>query len=83
MDHRRRRCGCARTRNGNCLNDGGFDSHESAQTNATLANVFVIGGAAVVAAGIVLFVTAPDDESPETALRIEPFGPGVALRGAM
>ena len=46
----------------NVCDDIGFDLVKDAQSNATLANVFVGVGVAAVAAGAVLWFTAPDPE---------------------
>ncbi len=64
----------------NSCSDPGFELHESAQSNATLSNVFVFGGAALVAAGVVIYVVAPSDRE-ETALTISPRANGVSLHG--
>lgn len=49
---------------------------DSANTKATLATAFVIAGAAIAGAGIVLYVTAP---SSEHAVAVTPTGTGVSL----
>jgi serine/threonine-protein kinase len=54
--------------------------HEDAQTAATLSNVFVIGGAALVATGVVLYLTAPSAERSQAALHIGPTGAALSLQ---
>ncbi len=53
-----------------CTTQQGFDDSHSANTFATLSNVFVIGGIVVAGAGAVLWITAPKEnrsESPRAA----------------
>jgi hypothetical protein len=56
-----------------------YTLHEDAQSAATLSNVFVIGGAALVATGVVLYLTAPTAESAQATLRIAPTGAELSL----
>ena len=58
----------------------GFEAHESAQTSATLANVFVIGGGALVAAGLVLYFTAPKPEHASAQLRLGPSSASLSVK---
>jgi hypothetical protein len=60
-----------------------IELHNAAQDSATLANVFVIGGAALVGAGIVLYFTAPKKETPSVALRGLPGGAELSVSGAL
>jgi serine/threonine-protein kinase len=60
-----------------------FKLHEAAQDAATLSNVFVIGGAALLGAGIVLYFTAPKKETPSVALRGLPGGAELSVSGAL
>jgi hypothetical protein len=62
---------------GNRCDEEGADLTEDAQSAATLANVFVIGGAALAATGVVLYLTAPTEEAPAAALSTD--GRGVRL----
>jgi hypothetical protein len=54
---------------------------EDAKDAATLSTVFMIGGAALAATGIVLFVTAPGEEAPQVAVRATPSTVGVTMGG--
>jgi serine/threonine-protein kinase len=67
--------------NRNCTTEGAFALHESAQDAATFSNVFVIGGAALLATGIVLYFTAPKNEAPTVALRGLPGGAELGVSG--
>jgi hypothetical protein len=60
-----------------------FKLHEDAQDAATLSNVFVIGGAALLGTGIVLYFTAPKKETPSVALRGLPGGAELSISGAL
>jgi hypothetical protein len=51
---------------------------DSASTKATLSTAFIIAGAAIAGAGIVLYVTAPSSES---AVTVAPTGTGISLSG--
>ena len=55
-----------------------------ARSSATISTVLVIGGAAAIAAGVVLYVTAPRDRERATALipLVHDRGAGLALTGA-
>ncbi|HKP59887.1 MAG TPA: tetratricopeptide repeat protein [Polyangiales bacterium] len=57
-----------------------YELHEDAQNAATLSNVFVISGAALVAAGVVLYLTAPKPEQSQAALHLGPTGAELALK---
>jgi serine/threonine-protein kinase len=45
-----------------CASDDGITFTEDAKSAATVANILVIGGAAVAAAGVVLYLTAPSGQ---------------------
>jgi hypothetical protein len=60
-----------------CDSREGLDLTDDAQSAATLSNVFVIGGAALAATGVVLYLTAPTEEAPAAALSTD--GRGVRL----
>jgi hypothetical protein len=60
-----------------CRDREGIELTDDAQSAATLANVFVIGGAALAATGVVLYLTAPTEEAPAAALSTD--GRGVRL----
>jgi hypothetical protein len=60
-----------------------FAAESGAYTFADLSTGFFIGGAAAVAAGAVLWITAPPRESPASAgVRVVPLVPGVGPFGA-
>jgi serine/threonine-protein kinase len=61
------RCGAGPT----CSDMRGVQLNEDAQDAATVANVLVIGGALLTAAGVVLYVTAPSSESPAVAVQAD------------
>jgi serine/threonine-protein kinase len=62
---------------------GGFQLQQAAENSATLSNVFVIGGAALLGAGIVLYFTAPKPETPTVALLGLPGGAQLSISGSM
>jgi hypothetical protein len=62
---------------------GAFQLHEQAQDSATLSNVFVIGGVALLGTGIVLYFTAPKHETPSVALRGLPGGAELSVAGSL
>lgn len=64
-----------------CPGNDAFELQQDAETAATLANVFVIGGAALVGAGVVLYFTAPRAETPDVALRGRPGGAELTVSG--
>ncbi|HEX7664054.1 MAG TPA: hypothetical protein VF407_06085 [Polyangiaceae bacterium] len=74
-----------------CTSQSAYDQSQSAHTFATLSNVFIIGGAVVAGAGVVLWVTAPKahaEEAPKAAtLGISPVpmqgGGGLAVHGSL
>jgi serine/threonine-protein kinase len=61
----------------------GFDLQKKAQDAATLSNIFVIGGVALLGTGIVLYFTAPKDEQPGVALRGVPGGAELSFEGRL
>jgi hypothetical protein len=61
----------------------GFEVHQQAQTAATLSNVFVIGGAALLGAGIVLYFTAPKKETTSVSLQGLPGGAQLSIAGRL
>jgi hypothetical protein len=60
---------------GTCTSTHGRDLNDQAHTAAAWSNVFVVSGLALAAAGVVLYVTAPDEHALHVALR---SGVGVA-----
>lgn len=74
-----------------CSTQSAYDQSKSAGTFASLSNVFIIGGAVVAGAGVVLWVTAPkshSDEAPKTAtLGLSPIplpgGGGLSFHGQL
>ena len=63
--------------------DLGKKSNDQAQSAATLANVFVIGGAACLIGGAVLYFTAPSNHATQLALRGTGSGAMLELGGAL
>lgn len=61
----------------------GFQLHEQAQDAATLSNIFVIGGAALLGTGIVLYFTAPKHETTSVSLLGVPGGVQLSLAGRL
>ena len=55
---------------------------EDAEDAATLSTVFMVGGAVLTAAGVVLFVTAPSEEAPQVAVRATPHDVRLTMGGA-
>lgn len=82
--------GCSHSNNV-CTTQQGLDDSHSANTFATLSNVFVIGGLVVAGAGAVLWITAPkvhDDAPaapPQTSIGISPIplngGGAISIHG--
>lgn len=67
---------------GSSCNDlDGKELTDQAMTAATLANVFVIGGAAIAATGVVLYLTAPSDDTPSAAVASDGRSVRVQLGG--
>jgi hypothetical protein len=66
-----------------CDTDDGLDLTEQAQDAATLANIFVIGGVALAAAGAVLYLTAPhEDTAPSVSLHTDGRRAQLSLGGS-
>jgi hypothetical protein len=64
-----------------CFTQDGFDASEDANTNATLSNAFVFGGIGLVAVGLIVVLTAPDEpaEGAAASTTIAPWvGPSEA-----
>lgn len=59
------------------------DFNAKAHDAATLANVFMIGGTVLLAAGVVLYLTAPAESSLQLALRPRGNGAELALGGRL
>jgi hypothetical protein len=82
--------GCSHANNV-CNTQQGFDDSHSANTFATLSNVFVIGGIVVAGAGAVLWITAPKESSdgpPRAASfgvspMMTPGGAAISLHGSI
>ncbi|MGH7281530.1 MAG: hypothetical protein ACRELY_08415 [Polyangiaceae bacterium] len=73
-----------------CTTQQGYDDSHSANTFATLSNVFIISGVVVAGAGAVLWITAPKDHALERAqatLGVSPMpllgGAGLSFHGSM
>jgi serine/threonine-protein kinase len=64
-----------------CPTQKGEDLSDEAQSAATLSNVFVIGGAALAATGVVLYLTAPSSEAPAAALSTDGQSLRLSVRG--
>jgi serine/threonine-protein kinase len=67
--------------NDRCKNTAGIDHDKAAHSSATAANVLVAGGLALVAAGIVVFVTRPREDSVQVSLTTGPGTAQLNLRG--
>lgn len=67
--------------NDKCRNAAGFDHDKSAHSSATAANVLVAGGLALVAAGVVVFVTRPREDNVQVSLTTGPGSAQLNLRG--
>ena len=63
--------------NNRCTTQAGEDVNDQAKSAATLANVFVIGGAALAVTGVVLYLTAPAPDA--TTASISNDGNGLRL----
>jgi serine/threonine-protein kinase len=68
---------------GQCNSMDGVTFSQQAQSAATLSNVFVISGAALLVGGAVVYFTAPSEESPHLALRGSGGGARIELGGAL
>jgi hypothetical protein len=66
-----------------CTSNEGLMLTDEAQSSATLANVFVFGGAALAATGVVLYLAAPDEDTPVIAVSAQAGGAGLWLAGAL
>jgi hypothetical protein len=67
----------------NVCDPTGLQLHNDAASDATVSTVAMIAGAAALAGGVVLWLTAPSPaESPRTGLRLEPSIGGLSLEGA-
>jgi hypothetical protein len=66
---------------GPCTTVQGRDLNDQAHSAAGLANVFVIGGLALAAAGAVVYLTAPRQDSLQVALRGGASGAQIELGG--
>jgi hypothetical protein len=65
-----------------CRNDKGVDLTDSALTAARVADVGIIGGAALVAGGLVTYLLAPkSDQSPKVAFSADPRGAALHVGG--
>ena len=63
---------------GNVCSPEGLELIDKAQSRATLATVLTIAGGAAVAAGAVLYITAPSGDGDRTAALVPTAGPGFA-----
>jgi tetratricopeptide (TPR) repeat protein len=68
--------------NERCTGQIGIDHDKAAHQAATAANLLVAGGLALVAAGIVVFVTRPREDNVQVALTGGPTSAQLQLRGA-
>lgn len=64
-----------------CDDRRGVQLNEDAQDAATVANVLVIGGAVLAAAGVVLYVTAPAHETPAIGVQADARGAQLSVAG--
>lgn len=76
------RCEAAGTPGASCADERGVALNDEAQEAATLSNVLVIGGAALVVTGVVLYLTAPSPETPSVALQSNGVATRVLVEGA-
>lgn len=67
--------------NDRCRNAAGIEHDEAAHSSATAANVFVTGGLALVAAGVVVYVTRPREDKAQVSLITGPGSAQLNLRG--
>jgi len=66
-----------------CGQAQGLELTQQAQDAATLANIFVIGGVALAAAGVVVYLTAPDqEEAPAVSLGTDGRSAQLSLGGS-
>jgi hypothetical protein len=79
-------CGSA----GNCPNhDASVSDHDSAVSQSTVSTIGIIGGGVLLAAGVVLFATAPKPKegAPAASLRVAPSvgpqGGGLVVAGSL
>jgi len=56
---------------------------KQAHNAATLSNAFVIGGAAVLVGGAILYFTRPRERAPSVALQLSPRAAGVTVGGTL
>lgn len=63
---------------GKCSSKKGIDAHRDARSAATVSNVAVGAGLALLTGGVVLFLTAPNGET-RAQIRIDEFAHGVGL----
>jgi serine/threonine-protein kinase len=67
--------------NDRCRNAAGIDHDEAAHSSATAANVLVAGGLALVAAGVVVYLTRPRADHAQVSLTTGPGTAQLNLRG--
>ena len=66
-----------------CNTAQGSQLDDQAHTAATLSNVFVIGGAALLVGGAVLYFTRPSEHAPKLGLRVSPRAAAVVFGGTL
>jgi hypothetical protein len=66
-----------------CSSGPGRQLDDQAHSAASLSNVFVIGGAALLVTGAVLYFTRPTERGPNVALSLSPRAAAVVLGGTL
>jgi hypothetical protein len=64
-----------------CSSPDGVELAEQANSAATVSNVFVFGGAALLVTGVVMYLTAPSEKAPALAFGGDATGAHMTLRG--
>jgi len=71
------KCGAAEP----CADPEGFAAYQDAKDAAGVADILVVGGLVVAAAGTALFFLAPSEEQPEVTLGVHPEGAAIRVGG--
>jgi hypothetical protein len=85
LDEQSRSGGGCNPDTGFCDSNAGLEANRDARAAGNLATAFFIGGGALVAGGVTLFLVGNADESSSASLRLLPFaarsGFGAAVHG--
>jgi serine/threonine-protein kinase len=65
-----------------CSSSTGVQLAGDANRAATVSNILVFGGAALVATAVILYLTVPSEHAPALAVRTDPTGARLTLRGS-